>query len=146
MWIKRKEWEEKCDSNRKLLRDKTEKDQIISGLHEQLNDSEKQIAQIESDRMNTIQMAGLYKERMDDVIKQNDVLMKSNQNLIEWINKIINEVGIYNVEDRRTITIPIYRNPVKAMYGTSEEISNNLKDFVQTEEIIIPEIRFVRMK
>jgi hypothetical protein len=32
------------------------------------------------------------------------------------------------------------------MYGTSEEISNNLKDFVQTEEIIIPEIRFVRMK
>ena len=22
MWVKRKEWDEKCDSNRKLLRDK----------------------------------------------------------------------------------------------------------------------------
>lgn len=146
MWIKRKEWEDKCDTNKKLLRDKTEKDQIITSLHEELNDAEKHAMQIESDRINTVQMAGLYKERMDDVIKQNDVLMKSNQKLIEWINKIINEVGVYNVEDRRTVTIPIYRNPVKAMYGTSEEISNNLKDFVQTEEIIIPEIRFVRMK
>ncbi len=146
MWIKRKEWEDKCDSNKKLLRDKTEKDQIITSLHEELNNAEKHAIQLENDRYNTAQMAGLYKERMDDVIKQNDVLMKSNQKLIEWINKIINEVGIYNVEDRRTITIPIYRNPVKAMYGTSEEISNNLKDFVQTEEIIIPEIRFVRMK
>lgn len=146
MWIKRKEWDEKCDSNRKLLRDKTEKDQIIASLHEELNNAEKHAMQLESGRYNTIQMAELYKERMDDVIKQNDVLMKSNQNLIEWINKIINEVGVYNVEDRRTITIPIYRNPVKAMYGTSKEISDNLKEFVETEEIIIPEIRFVRMK
>lgn len=146
MFIKRKEWEEKCDSNKKLLRDKIEKDQIITSLHEELNDAEKHAIQIENDRINTAQMAGLYKERMDDVIKQNDVLMKSNQKLIEWINKIINEVGIYNVEDRRTVTIPIYKNPIKAMYGTSKEISNNLKDFVQTEEIIIPEIRFVRMK
>ena len=146
MWIKRKEWEDKCDTNKKLLRDKTEKDQIITSLHEELNNAEKHAMQLENDRYNTAQMAGLYKERMDDVIKQNDVLMKSNQKLIEWINKIINEVGVYNVEDRRTVTIPIYRNPVQAMYGTSEEISNNLKDFVQTEEIIIPEIRFVRMK
>ena len=115
-------------------------------MHEELNNAEKHAMQLESDRYNTAQMAGLYKERMDDVIKQNDVLMKSNQKLIEWINKIINEVGIYNVEDRRTITIPIYKNPVKAMYCTSEDISNNLKEFVQTEEIIIPEIRFVRMK
>ena len=146
MFIKRKDWEEKCDSNRKLLRDKTEKDQIIVSLHEELNEAEKNIVQIESDRYNTVQTVGLYKNRVDDLNKQLDALLKTNQNLVDWVNKIITEVGVYDVKTKDHITIPIYKNPIKAMYGTPDEIKENMKEFVQTEEIVIPEIRFVRMK
>lgn len=146
MWIRKQEWEEKNDSNRKLLRDKTEKDQIISNLHEELNEKNKCILEIQGEKNNSIQIAGLYKSRLDELTKQFDVVMKSNRDLVDWVNKIITEVGVYDANMKEHVTIPFYRNPVKAMYGSVEEIKEKMNDFVQTEEIIIPEIRFVRLK
>ena len=76
----------------------------------------------------------------------NDILMTANQKLTDWVNKIINEVGIYAVEDRRTVTIPICKNPRRVIAGKWDDIKDGMPEFLSQEEIIIPEIRFIRMK
>lgn len=146
MWISRKEWEEKCDTNRALLKNKAEKDDIIEQLKITIQNNEKHIIQLVEDAKSKSNVIDIQKERIDSLNKDNDTLMKANQRLTEWINKIINEVGIYDVHDRRTINIPIYRNPVKAMSGNYGEIMKEMPNFLNSEEVIIPEIRFIRMK
>ena len=47
MFISRREWEEKCDTNRALLKDKTEKDQKIEELKYQLDNAEKHAMQLQ---------------------------------------------------------------------------------------------------
>lgn len=146
MFIKRKEWEDKCDSNRALIKNNEEKEQKIRELKFQLENAEKHNIQLIEEIKSKENIEKIQKERISDLNNDNDILMKANQRLTDWINKIINEVGIYEVQDRRTITIPICKNPVKAAFGNIEDIRANMGEFMSQEEIIIPEIRFVRMK
>jgi hypothetical protein len=124
MIISRREWEEKCDSNRALLKDKAEKTELKH-----------------KDNIIDIQKQSIKTYKND-----NDILMTANQKLTDWVNKIINEVGIYEVEDRRTVTIPICKNPRRVIAGKWDDIKDGMPEFLSQEEIIIPEIRFIRMK
>lgn len=146
MWINRNDYEERVETNRKLLKDKIEKDEIIEGLKFQLENEEKHAIQLVNEKENLKQLNDYQKETIKTLGDNNDILIEENKKLIEWINKIINEVGIYEVKDRKSITIPIYKNPVRTYSGTFEGLKDKMANLVNQEEILIPEIRFIRMK
>ena len=146
MIISRREWEEKCDSNRALLKDKIEKTELIEKFEKMMEEARIKIARLEEELKHKDSVIDIQKQSIETYKNDNDILMTANRNLTDWVNKIINEVGIYEVEDRRSVTIPICRNPRRVMAGKWDDIKDGMPEFLSQEEIIIPEIRFVRMK
>lgn len=146
MIISRREWEGKCDSNRALLKDKAEKDDLILQLRFQLENAEKHAIQLQEELKHKDNVIDIQKQSIETYKNDNDILMTANQKLTDWVNKIINEVGIYEVQDRRSVTIPICKNPHKVLAGKWDDIKGEIPSFLSQEEIIIPEIRFIRMK
>lgn len=146
MIISRREWEEKCDSNRALLKDKAEKTELIEKFEKMMEEARVKIARLEEELKHKDAVIDIQKQSIETYKNDNDILMTANRNLTDWVNKIINEVGIYEVEDRRSVTIPICRNPRRVMAGKWDDIKDGMPEFLSQEEIIIPEIRFVRMK
>ena len=146
MIISRREWEEKCDSNRALLKDKAEKTELIEKMNTLIEEARVKIARLEEELKHKDSVIDIQKQSIETYKNDNDILMTSNQKLTDWVNKIINEVGIYEVEDRRTVTIPICKNPRKVIAGKWDDIKDGMPELLSQEEIIIPEIRFVRMK
>ena len=146
MIISRREWEEKCDNNRALLKDKEEKLELIEKMQNNIKDLEMNLELLKTDIEHKENMNKILNERLISFEKNNNIINDNNQKLIDWINKIINEVGIYEVEDRHSVVIPIYKNPVKTYSGKLENLKEQLPEFMNQEEIIIPEIRFVKMK
>ena len=146
MIISRREWEEKCDSNRALLKDKTEKTELIEKFEKMMEEARVKIARLEEELKHKDVVIDIQKQSIETYKNDNDTLMTANQKLTDWVNKIINEVGIYEVEDRRTVTIPICKNPRRVIAGKWDDIKDGMPEFLSQEEIIIPEIRFIRMK
>lgn len=146
MFISRREWEEKCDSNRALLKDKAEKSELIENMNKLIEESRVKIARLEEELKHKDNVIDIQKQSIETYKNDNDILMTANQKLTDWVNKIINEVGIYEVEDRRTVTIPICKNPHRVIAGKWDDIKDGMPEFLSQEEIIIPEIRFIRMK
>lgn len=146
MLISRSEWEEKCDTNRSLIKDKEEKMEIIEKLEFQLKDAEIKIIQLEDELRNKDNIHYILKDRIENASRDNKTLMDTNNKLTEWLNKIINEIGIYEVNDIKSITIPIYKNPIKTYSGKLEYFKKELPNLMNNEEIIIPEIRFLKIK
>ena len=146
MIISRREWEEKCDSNRALLKDKAEKTELIEKFEKMMEEARVKIARLEEELKHKDSVIDIQKQSIETYKNDNDILMTANQKLTDWVNKIINEVGIYEVEDRRTVTIPICKNPRKVIAGKWDDIKDGIPEFLSQEEIIIPEIRFIRMK
>ena len=146
MWIKKEDYERKLDHIDRLVEQNREYENKINELDFQLDQAEKHNFELNNINKNLEQVNGMQKERIEMLDNDNNILLRANQQLTEWVNKIINEVGIYDVKDRRTITIPICKNPVKAMSGKFGDISQQMPDFMAQEEIIVPEIRFIRMK
>lgn len=65
----------------------------------------------------------------------------TNQRLNEWIAKILNEVGIKELHERTGVTIPVYVNDQMPAYNVVAD-----RPFIrERKEIIIPELRFVKM-
>lgn len=146
MIISRREWEEKCDSNRALLKDKAEKTELIEKFEKMMEEARIKIARLEEELKHKDNVIDIQKQSIETYKNDNDILMTANQKLTDWVNKIINEVGIYEVEDRRTVTIPICKNPRRVIAGRWDDIKDGMPEFLSQEEIIIPEIRFIRMK
>ena len=146
MIISRREWEEKCDSNRALLKDKAEKTELIEKFEKMMEEARVKIARLEEELKHKDNIIDIQKQSIETYKNDNDILMTANQKLTDWVNKIINEVGIYEVEDRRTVTIPICKNPRRVIAGKWDDIKDGMPEFLSQEEIIIPEIRFIRMK
>lgn len=146
MIISRREWEEKCDTNRALLKDKVEKAELIEKMNTLMEEAKVKITRLEEELKHKDNVIDIQKQSIETYKNDNDILMTANQNLTDWVNKIINEVGIYEVEDRRSITIPICKNPRRVMSGKWDDIKDEMPGFLSQEEIIIPEIRFIRMK
>lgn len=146
MIISRREWEEKCDSNRALLKDKAEKTELIEKFEKMMEEARIKIARLEEELKHKDNVIDIQKQSIETYKNDNDILMTANQKLTDWVNKIINEVGIYEVEDRRTVTIPICKNSRRVIAGRWDDIKDGMPEFLSQEEIIIPEIRFIRMK
>ena len=104
------------------------------------------ITRLEEELKHKDNVIDIQKQSIETYKNDNDILMTANQKLTDWVNKIINEVGIYEVEDRRTVIIPICKNPHRVMAGKWDDIKDEMPGFLSQEEIIIPEIRFIRMK
>lgn len=146
MFISRSEWEDMCDANRALLKDKAEKNELIEKLQLLLDEGSKKIVRLEEELKHKDNIIDIQKDRIEVGNKDYNIMLNSNQKLTDWVNKIINEVGIYEVKDRRSVAIPVYKNPVKAIGGNMEDVKDMLPNFLAQEEIIIPEIRFIRFK
>ena len=66
-----------------------------------------------------------------------ETVLKQNNKLIDWIEKILKEVNTCQVNDRRAFIIPIYKDNGSIYY--KDRASNNI--YEEHEEVtIIPEI------
>lgn len=146
MFVSRREWEEKCDVNRSLLKDKTEKMELIDNMKILMEEARIKISNLEEELKHKDNVINIQKQSIETYRNDNEILMTANQKLTDWLNKIINEVGIYEVEDRRSVTIPICKNSHRAIAGRWDDIKDEMPNFLSQEEIIIPEIRFIRIK
>lgn len=146
MFIKREEWEEKCDTNRALLKDKAEKAELIEKMNTLMEEARVKITRLEEESKHKDNVIDIQKQSIETYKNDNDILMTANQKLTDWVNKIINEVGIYEVEDRRSVTIPICKNSHRVIAGKWDNVKDEIPGFLSQEEIIIPEIRFIRIK
>lgn len=112
--------------NKKKLK---EKDIIIEHKRKRIDELTNKLKQTEE----------LYQNNL----KNQNSMIKENQKLIEWIEKIINEVGVKtnNKYENSIITIPYYENK-KPHYieGDWNSPSSEQKD------IIIPSIRFTKFE
>lgn len=66
-------------------------------------------------------------------IRYDDYLKKENEKLIEWVQKILEQFGTFDVNSRERIQIPIMRN----IDNWSDGLHN---EPITTETIVIPEI------
>ena len=144
--ISKREWEEKCNTNRALLKDKAEKVELIEKLKMQIDEDKIKITKLEEELKHRDNVIDIQKKYIETYKKDNDILMVSNQKLTDWVNKIINEVGIYEIEDKKSITIPICKNPHRVIAGKWDNVKDKMPGFLSQEEIIIPEIRLIKTK
>lgn len=75
---------------------------------------------------------------LQNKIKFDDYLKKENEKLIEWVQKILEHFGTYNVNNRETVQIPVMRNRDSWI----DDLHNNP---IYSETIIIPEIVLHKM-
>ena len=79
-------------------------------------------------------------ENRIDILEQNNrALLNNNNKLIDWIEKIINELGCYEVSSNNDIRIPIYKNEC-TYYKDNHYLNGSIK-----KEVIIPQISFMRV-
>ena len=71
-------------------------------------------------------------EQLQNKIKYDNYLNQENKKMIEWVQKILQEFGTYEVRERQSVQIPIMKHK-DFMYGY-----NNVR--MTSETIIIPEI------
>lgn len=78
----------------------------------------------------------------NQLLNENNNLQKENQKLIEWIEKIINEIGVQTKDAYKgqIITIPYYER-IRAHYIEGDYDNASM----QQKDIIIPSIRFSRV-
>ena len=108
MFISKKKYQEKLD--------------LIDGYRKERDKAFNKIKELEN--------------RLDSRIDNEGRLIAENQKLIGWIEKIINEVGCYKVDDRRKFRIPMYETD-----GPAYDTEFNGDGFVVDRKIItIPEI------
>lgn len=121
MWVDRKQYENTMD----LLEETIEKNTKL----------EKELQELKSES----------KRKTDTNInleRQVSSLIDTNKKLNDWIEKILYEVGIQELHERTGVTIPVYtENPIRL--NPDQKFDN--EGFLRRREIIIPELRFVKM-
>ena len=77
-------------------------------------------------------------DKLQQKIESDNYYQQQNQKLIEWIQKILDTFGTYNVKDRQGIQIPI----LERIEHWNSSVGNEI---VQQDTIIIPEIIISKM-
>lgn len=149
MFIKKEKYEEMVNKIKVLEEDNKEKDKELFLLSGRKNDIE---------GINNLNVG-----RIKQLEKDLTTYMTNQSTLIDWIEKILQEAGTCTVHSRQPFTIPVYKsysgssaNYAPAADKTVDAVRNlgvALKDagdvfnngFVSREEIIIPEIRIIKM-
>ena len=127
MFIRKKVYEEKMD--------------LLEGYIKRCDSKNDQIAKLKSEIIDLKDKNKTLQERMDIIGENHNIVLKENEKLIEWVEKIINEVGCYKVPDGNHVTIPVYKNEDRpAYYGYPYD------PFIGGSVVtVVPEIKVVKM-
>lgn len=134
MWIKKKEYLKM----KKKIEDLERSNRIYESNNIYLND---QYEKIRSEN-NSLQ-DDIKKKSSENIQLQRSITttLKTNNTLNNWIERILNDVGIKELHERTGVTIPVYINNQMPAYNAVAD-----KPFIhERKEIIIPELRFVKM-
>ncbi len=115
----------------------------IERLQKDIESKNKEIVYLKSEKNDVKNTNKTLNDRIRELYQSNSSLIISNNYLIEWVKKIISEVGTYKVNDKKKITIPTYtreRTYPAAMDDIDSGYIHPVKD------ITIPEIRIVEMR
>lgn len=132
--IKRKVYEDLVKDNKKLSKKLDNKVEYLNCLLEQIDKLNKQINELKSD---------LKKSNSNniDLQRQISTLIDTNKKLNDWVNKILNDVGISEIHDRTGVTIPCYIQDDRPYYM---DAGHGIEE-MHRQEIVIPELRFIKM-
>lgn len=136
MWIKKKEYLKM----KKKIEDLERDNDILSSNNIYLND---QYEKIRSEN-NSLQ-DDIRKKSSENIQLQRSITttLETNNTLNNWIERILNDVGIKELHERTGVTIPVY---IQDDQGLPYKAADCDAPFVRRrKEIIIPELRFVKM-
>lgn len=136
MWIKKKEY----IKMKKKIEDLERDNDILSSNNIYLND---QYEKIRSEN-NSLQ-DDIKKKSSENIQLQRSITttLETNNTLNNWIERILNDVGIKELHERTGVTIPVY---IQDDQGLPYKAADCDAPFVRRrKEIIIPELRFVKM-
>lgn len=136
MWIKKKEY----IKMKKKIEDLERDNDILSSNNIYLND---QYEKIRSEN-NSLQ-DDIKKKSSENIQLQRSITttLETNNTLNNWIERILNDVGIKELHERTGVTIPVY---IQDDQGLPYKAADCDAPFVRRrKEIIIPELRFIKM-
>lgn len=136
MWIKKKEYLKM----KKKIEDLERNNRIYESNNIYLND---QYEKIRSEN-NSLQ-DDIKKKSSENIQLQRSIttIIETNNTLNNWIERILNDVGIKELHERTGVTIPVY---IQDDQGLPYKAADCDAPFVRRrKEIIIPELRFVKM-
>ncbi len=130
-------------SKRKYNKLQEEKDKINKELNikiEYLNCMLEQIDTLNKENDNL--KKDLKQENSNNINLQRQIstLIDTNKRLNDWVNKILNEVGIKELHERTGVTIPCYIQDDRPIISNMSNV-----EYLHRQEIIIPELRFVKI-
>lgn len=104
-----------------------------------IQESQKQL-QKTSTTVNTLnqqmkQQDKQYKSELKKLQESNDKLIYTNQELINWIEKIINDVGCYKVNTNTDVLIPVHTQTITPSL-------TRIQDCTTVKQVQIPTIRY----
>lgn len=118
MFISKKKYKEKLD--------------LIEGYIEK--------SHVKQDKIYDLEIEISHLENKIDILENNNrALIENNNKLTDWIYKIINEMGCYEVSEYNSVRVPIYKNECKRY---NEE---PLKEITR-KEVILPQICFMKIE
>ena len=115
----------------------------IERLQKEIESKNKEIVYLKSEKNDVKNTNKTLNDRIRELYQSNSSLISSNNYLIEWVKKIMSEVGTYKVDDKKKITIPTYTR--ERPYSTNVEDVDS--GYIRpVKDITIPEIRIVEMR
>ena len=118
-----------------------EKMALLDGYIQRCDRKNDEIYKLKVENNNLKELNDILQKRMDIIGENHNIVLKENEKLIEWVEKIINEVGCYKVPDGNHITIPVYKNENGPAYN-GYPYDPFIKESVVT---VVPEIKVVKM-
>lgn len=109
------------------------------------SDLRKMSNDIDVERKNTSELLHIQNNMITNLEKENVSLLEQNKQLVNWIDSILNKVGVCEVRNRNTISIPIYKRDEPVTFSNSVK-EMDIQNYLIKEEIIIPEIKFIKIK
>lgn len=116
----------------------------IDLLQKEIESKYKEIVYLKSEKNDIKNTNKVLNERIRELYRSNSSLISSNNYLIEWVKKIMNDVGTYKVDDKKKITIPTYTREERPYSANMEDVDSGY--IRPVKDITIPEIRIVEMR
>lgn len=115
----------------------------IERLQKEIESKNKEIVYLKSEKNDVKNTNKTLNDRIRELYASNSSLIVSNNYLIDWVKKIMSEVGTYKVNDKKKITIPTYTRERTYAANMDDMDSGYIHP---VKDIIIPEIRIVEMR
>lgn len=144
MFISKKEYKDLLDKiydlnvkNTKLYDEKYHLDNMNKIAEDRIVGYKEQCKAMQMDNDSLRETISILENRNSTLDISVQDLLEENEKLIDWITKIINDLGCYKVNDRAAIEIPILNKDIAQF--------NDLQGNVCGRRITIPEIKFYKI-